>query len=211
MQTQQLQPSGEQVEHLLHEFVDQPSQERVVEGSGVGGDPSVEVPEKFVRAEGLALLELFDPQSDHFSDILKSFLDLTHLIQRLPLGAVGVALHHQPRSLPILHSQILSNCHCIHRQILHRHLDAVIAVDARIDYFSCESGGFVGGGELAVEIVPPSYLVPRVEKSPQLDVGYHVEQLSAPGKVAQRDLGVRRPHYQLFQGFVAASDVDYSF
>ena len=162
MQAQLLQSSGKQMEHFLHEFVDKSRNEWVIKRSWLSCDPSMEIPEEFIGPKWLCLLELFDPKSNHFPDILKCFFNLTHFIKRFPFARICISFDDQSCSFPILHSQILCNGHSVDSQVFHGDFNTVIAINARIDDFSSESSWFVGSGELWIKIIPPSDLIPRV-------------------------------------------------
>ena len=147
------------MEYFFHELVDKSGDERIIECSWLSGDPSVEVSDEFVSPKGLSLFELFDPQFNHFSDILKCFFDLTHFIQRFPLIGSVITFNDQTSGFSILQAQFFSNGDCVDSQIFHDDLDTVVAIDAWVDDFSGESMRLVGGNQIGVEFVPPSDLI----------------------------------------------------
>lgn len=165
MKTELFESSGQEMEHFLHQFIYYSGDEGVVESTRLSGDPSMEIPQKFVRPERLRFFELLDPQFNHFSNILKSFFDLSHLIKRLPfvIVAVSVPLNDQTRSFSVFLSQFFCYCYRIDCQIFHGNLDAVVAINTWVQNFSCKCTGLVGGYYVLVEIVPPSYLISRMK------------------------------------------------
>lgn len=177
MKTELLESSGQEMENFFHQFIDYSGDERIVESTRLSGDPSMEISQKFVCPERLCIFKLLDPQFYHFSNILKSFFDLSHFIKRFPFVIiVGVPLDNQTCSFSVFLSQFLGDGYGVDCQVFHGDLNAIVAINTWVQNFSCEYARLIGGYYVLVEIVPPSNLISRMKKSAELNVGDVVEQ-----------------------------------
>ncbi len=129
---------------------------------------------------GAEVLDVLDPDFDHFFDVVEAFADFGHFVQGLNTGGrwvVGLVLHHDG-TFPVFHHDFIGVGYSVDSKVLNRDLNRVSFHQVLILNFSSIHCAFIRGDELFAVLIPPGEVLTLVQQPAETDVGHVVEALS---------------------------------